>query len=478
MRVLLASPPVSPLQRVQTAQRVRASYTTLAFFHQIPRDSSPRRRSVGRSASYSWSVSSPSSTVAPLAISPLQDARLFDSDRSETAELSHQWRRFVSQLVAHRFLAAHGEVADSQPATAQQLDKKESPVAHTETPHTEGYVNQDIEAVVSGQATNEDVQPDLGSDLILDSALDSILSDKGEVKRAVLAVARCSPLLLSSFPLDDVRAIAAAGCPSTDRKVVNAAKRLRSLLSLSEATVCARCPLRKTCARAGKEIAPQEGYSFALPAVVPTGSEEGGAGSMITATKTGGDVTGNSRDVTDMATATSDVLRLAMGYALLAEAEAVASAVSHRPKAASPAASPSARVLVVAAAEVPRAATRRPAQPAPATIAVPASTASSSDWRGGRDSRDSRDGRRGGRGSRRETTGRDGSRDDRKEGSKESRGRYRDDGRTSSSSGGSSSSSSGTRVERWSRSEGLPRDRRSEGNASSNEKRGVWERRR
>ncbi|CAI7884759.1 unnamed protein product [Closterium sp. NIES-54] len=482
VRVLLASPPVPRLQRVHT------SLITLATFRQIPRGSAPRSR---LSVTYSRSVATRSSldaTAAPLGTSPLQDVRSADSnDRSESAELSHQWRRFASQLVAHRFLAARGEVADSQPATARQkLENDVSQTPQLEAPQTDDFV----EAVVSGQSSNEDAPPELISEF----QLDTILADKGETKRAVLALARSSPHLFSSFSLGDVRAIVSAGCPSTDRKAVNAAKRLRSLLSLSEAKVCPRCPLKNTCARAGKEIAPQESYSFVLPAAAPT--------------------TDSTRDVTDTASATSDVLRLAVGYALLTEAEAAAAAAaasaagsaagSYRRKpvsaAAAAASSSSARILLVAGEEVPHAAIRRQAQPATASAAV-VSTGSGGDWRPSREGRESREGRasrRGRRGNRKEI-GENGEnrvmeneRGSRggywktrpvhgDEGTGMAWGRGRNGGSSKSSSGGSSSSSSsssGTSVERWSPREGLQREGRNDEKTGRNERGSrVWERR-
>ncbi|XP_076885320.1 uncharacterized protein LOC143534801 [Bidens hawaiensis] len=57
----------------------------------------------------------------------------------------------------------------------------------------------------------------------------------------------------------DIEMIAGAGCPSTDRKVVNSGKRLRAHLGIDEGNVCSSCNVRGNCERAYMKAHENEG---------------------------------------------------------------------------------------------------------------------------------------------------------------------------------------------------------------------------
>ncbi|OAY74015.1 Zinc finger protein VAR3, chloroplastic [Ananas comosus] len=57
-------------------------------------------------------------------------------------------------------------------------------------------------------------------------------------------------LCIGSLPKHDIQAVVECGCPNLFPKVVNSAKRLRSLLKLDEGDVCSSCDLRGSCDKA------------------------------------------------------------------------------------------------------------------------------------------------------------------------------------------------------------------------------------
>ncbi|KAJ7526101.1 hypothetical protein O6H91_17G081700 [Diphasiastrum complanatum] len=73
------------------------------------------------------------------------------------------------------------------------------------------------------------------------------------VKKATMKFGRDRNDIFESFPKNDLKVLARFGCPSTDRKVVNAGKRLRGHFEISEFNVCQPCSLKTTCARAYSE---------------------------------------------------------------------------------------------------------------------------------------------------------------------------------------------------------------------------------
>uniref|UniRef100_A0A7I4B7V4 RanBP2-type domain-containing protein n=1 Tax=Physcomitrium patens TaxID=3218 RepID=A0A7I4B7V4_PHYPA len=74
--------------------------------------------------------------------------------------------------------------------------------------------------------------------------------DLGKIKRASMAFARNRDDIINVLSPELLREIAEFGCPSTDRKVVNAGKRLRVSLDIDEASVCKPCDIRNACERA------------------------------------------------------------------------------------------------------------------------------------------------------------------------------------------------------------------------------------
>ncbi|RLN42290.1 zinc finger protein VAR3, chloroplastic [Panicum miliaceum] len=74
--------------------------------------------------------------------------------------------------------------------------------------------------------------------------------EQNRVKNACLIFARERYDLLSSLPKQDIQAIVECGCPNTNRKPVNAAKKLREFLQVEEKDACRVCKFRESCDRA------------------------------------------------------------------------------------------------------------------------------------------------------------------------------------------------------------------------------------
>ncbi|RLN18769.1 zinc finger protein VAR3, chloroplastic [Panicum miliaceum] len=74
--------------------------------------------------------------------------------------------------------------------------------------------------------------------------------EQNRVKNACLIFARERYDLLSSLPKQDIQAIVECGCPNTNRKPVNAAKKLREFLQVEEKEACGVCKFRESCDRA------------------------------------------------------------------------------------------------------------------------------------------------------------------------------------------------------------------------------------
>ncbi|CAN6281707.1 unnamed protein product [Urochloa humidicola] len=87
-----------------------------------------------------------------------------------------------------------------------------------------------------------------------DSAVDSKdtypFRDLNRVKNACLKFARDRYDLLRCLPKQDMQTIVECGCPNTNRKPVNSAKRLREFLQVEEEKACEDCKLRRSCDRA------------------------------------------------------------------------------------------------------------------------------------------------------------------------------------------------------------------------------------
>ncbi|XP_078444658.1 zinc finger protein VAR3, chloroplastic-like isoform X2 [Wolffia australiana] len=70
------------------------------------------------------------------------------------------------------------------------------------------------------------------------------------VRTACLDYARDRSELIRYLSREDIHLLAGAGCPSSDRKVTNSAKRLRAYVGINEGKVCSSCRLRGSCERA------------------------------------------------------------------------------------------------------------------------------------------------------------------------------------------------------------------------------------
>nr|CAD1837433.1 unnamed protein product [Ananas comosus var. bracteatus] len=75
-------------------------------------------------------------------------------------------------------------------------------------------------------------------------------AETNRAKNACLKFARERFDILGSLPKHDIQAVVECGCPNLFPKVVNSAKRLRSLLKLDEGDVCSSCDLRGSCDKA------------------------------------------------------------------------------------------------------------------------------------------------------------------------------------------------------------------------------------
>ncbi|XP_026386775.1 zinc finger protein VAR3, chloroplastic-like [Papaver somniferum] len=76
------------------------------------------------------------------------------------------------------------------------------------------------------------------------------LADLSQLRYACLSFARDRLDAIKSLSREDTEIVVKYGCPSLDRKVVNAAKRLRAFVGLDEEDVCSGCNLRGSCDRA------------------------------------------------------------------------------------------------------------------------------------------------------------------------------------------------------------------------------------
>ncbi|EPS62654.1 hypothetical protein M569_12135 [Genlisea aurea] len=83
--------------------------------------------------------------------------------------------------------------------------------------------------------------------------------EANSIRTACLNFARHHYQFISHLSKKDILVIAASGCPSTDRKVVNSGKRLRSHLGIEEGNVCSSCALRGDCDRAYVKAREEEG---------------------------------------------------------------------------------------------------------------------------------------------------------------------------------------------------------------------------
>eukprot|EP00249_Psilotum_nudum_P021063 c27957_g1_i1 orf=156-2780(+) len=78
----------------------------------------------------------------------------------------------------------------------------------------------------------------------------ALFKDRAYIKNALMSFGRERDDLFRFLSKQAIRVIVNFGCPSIDRKVVNAAKRLRAQLGIVEGDVCQQCRLKKSCTRA------------------------------------------------------------------------------------------------------------------------------------------------------------------------------------------------------------------------------------
>ncbi|KAJ3697721.1 hypothetical protein LUZ61_001426 [Rhynchospora tenuis] len=81
-------------------------------------------------------------------------------------------------------------------------------------------------------------------------AVEDATMETNRVKNACLKFGRERFDILSSLPMQDLRAVVECGCPSLFRKAVNSSKRLRAFLQIDEGDACGVCKLRDSCDRA------------------------------------------------------------------------------------------------------------------------------------------------------------------------------------------------------------------------------------
>ncbi|KAJ4762696.1 zinc finger (Ran-binding) family protein [Rhynchospora pubera] len=87
-------------------------------------------------------------------------------------------------------------------------------------------------------------------------AVEDATMETNRVKNACLKFGRERFDILSSLPMQDLRAVVECGCPSLFRKAVNSSKRLRAFLQIDEGDACGVCKLRGSCDRA--YVAPKD----------------------------------------------------------------------------------------------------------------------------------------------------------------------------------------------------------------------------
>eukprot|EP00249_Psilotum_nudum_P021065 c27957_g1_i3 orf=156-2753(+) len=78
----------------------------------------------------------------------------------------------------------------------------------------------------------------------------ALFKDRAYIKNALMSFGRERDDLFRFLSKQAIRVIVNFGCPSIDRKVVNAAKRLRAQLGIVEGDVCQQCRLKRSCTRA------------------------------------------------------------------------------------------------------------------------------------------------------------------------------------------------------------------------------------
>ncbi|ERM99580.1 uncharacterized protein LOC18427615 isoform X1 [Amborella trichopoda] len=87
----------------------------------------------------------------------------------------------------------------------------------------------------------------------------NVFGDSNRVRTACLNLARDRYDIMRYLSRKDIYAIAACGCPSLDRKVVNSGKRLRAYVGIDEGDACSSCSLRGSCERAYVKARENEG---------------------------------------------------------------------------------------------------------------------------------------------------------------------------------------------------------------------------
>ncbi|KAJ1293942.1 hypothetical protein BS78_01G108600 [Paspalum vaginatum] len=145
-----------------------------------------------------------------------------------------EWSDFLEKLRAKGYFergvpasgvsAGEGAAGDGEAALAAASDKAAAPAA----------INA-VVAVNDSAVPSEDTYP---------------FRDLNMVKNACLKFARDRFDLLSSLPKQDIQAIVECGCPNTNRKPVNSAKRLREFVQVEEADACSICKFRESCDKA------------------------------------------------------------------------------------------------------------------------------------------------------------------------------------------------------------------------------------
>ncbi|CAN6303800.1 unnamed protein product [Urochloa humidicola] len=184
---------------------------------------------------------------------------------ASTSLLPTTSRRHTSSLLSLRFCSAAPAAVDVAADTAVAADSSGHPWPEwgefLDKLRAKGYFDQAFAAsgVSAGEGAAGDGEAAAADNGVVaaaaaDSAVDSKdtypFRDLNRVKNACLKFARDRYDLLRSLPKQDMQTIVKYGCPNTNRKPVNSAKRLREFLQVEEKEACKDCKLQQSCDRA------------------------------------------------------------------------------------------------------------------------------------------------------------------------------------------------------------------------------------
>ncbi|CAL4943976.1 unnamed protein product [Urochloa decumbens] len=190
---------------------------------------------------------------------------------ASTSPLPTTSRRHPGSLLSLRFCSAAPAAVDVATGPAEAAVSSGHPWPEwgelLDKLRAKGYFDQAFAAsgvsagegaAGDGEAGASDKAAAAGADDGVVVAADSAVASKdtypfrdlNRVKNACLKFARDRYDLLSSLPKQDIQAIVKCGCPNTNRKPVNSAKRLREYVQVEEKDACEGCKFCGSCDRA------------------------------------------------------------------------------------------------------------------------------------------------------------------------------------------------------------------------------------